>query len=103
MKVRCQSDINICMENWPLPMTRQTCQSVLSLSWSRETLRAGDSFGNKESVHNFSFSYNFEPIYYTCSSCILQVAMTLWLCNFNLYGSSLFDKDLTEQSKLYTD
>src|SRR6218665_3878906 len=98
MKVRCQSDINICMENWPLPMTRQTCQSVLSLSWSRETLRTGDSFGNKASVHNFSVSYTFGPIYY--SSCILQVVM--WLCNYNLYGSPLFDKEQSSRDYIMT-
>src|SRR6218665_2222402 len=69
MKVRCQSEINISLENWRLPMTRQTSQSVLSFSWSRDTLRAGDSWENKTPVYYFSvnYMYNVGPI---SSSCI---------------------------------
>src|SRR6218665_992475 len=96
MKVRCQSDINISMENWRLPMTQQTCQSVLSLSWSIERLSGLETVG--EAKHMIIISHSATTLDYY-SSCILQVAMRL--CNFNLYGSPLFDKDLTEQSKLY--
>ena len=77
-------------------MTRQTCRSVLSLTWSRDTLRPGDSWGNKTPV-----SYNIGPIN---SSCAHQVAACLYNFNISLMELEAHCSIRTEQgSRDYND